>query len=445
MSGERPGSACAEVRRLLLEGSQSADDGATEARAAAHLGRCPDCQQARDRLQGLRADVERAATPLDDMRRARVLARLASALDNQAADGGARRRGRGLRPGLRGVLPSVSRWVLAAAFGGFAVAALALWLATTRQPPAPAAAVASRPAVTQPAANPPSVAPAARASEQLAVLQPYRPANAGGTAGPPGAGRSPAGARGQAAAAASRHTRHRDADRARPAARDPERGRPAGGEPRPRHAGGGYDHRAGGQLLVRSPGALTRVVGTLFSVKAADDSSRIVVARGRVLVTGEGGPVHTLAAGDALSTDSGTSSSAGRAMTGSLCRITRVTNVTGRRPSPRRSNTRARSRPASFDGSGTAVGGPARPHSRTAAGRIGRHARALASAGAVRDGPGARAVCAPGRSGSADGRPRTAAGDRAAFARPRPNLCTSGPSRPCASATGPRPAGNWRS
>ena len=163
MSGERPGSACAEVRRLLLEGPQSADDGATEARVAAHLGRCPDCQRARDRLHSLRADVEGAATALDDMRRARVLARLASALDNHAADGGARRRGRGLRPGLRGVLPSVSRWALAAAFGGAAVAALALWLAT-RQPPAPTSAMASRPAVTQPAANSPSVAPAARAS-----------------------------------------------------------------------------------------------------------------------------------------------------------------------------------------------------------------------------------------------------------------------------------------
>jgi hypothetical protein len=66
-----------------------------------------------------------------------------------------------------------------------------------------------------------------------------------------------------------------------------------------------YDHRAGGQLLVRSPGALTRVVGTLFSVKAGSGSSRIAVARGRVVVSAARGPVHTLAAGDALTTGAG--------------------------------------------------------------------------------------------------------------------------------------------
>jgi FecR protein len=304
MSGERSGSACAEVRRLLLEGLQSADDGATEARAAAHLGRCPDCQRAHDRLQGLRVDVERAATPLDDMRRARVLARLASALDNQAADGGARRRGRGLRPGLGGMLSPVPRWVLAAVFGGSAVAALALWLAT-RQPPAPPSAVASRPAVTQPAANPPSVAPAAPASEPLAVLQPYRPVNTGGT------GEAPAPVD-QLEVPAGRRLRLHLGTRATATLIGPARLRVIRSEADLLEVNlaqgtlvAAYDHRAGGQLLVRSPGALTRVVGTLFSVKAADDSSRIVVARGRVLVTGESGPVHMLAAGDALSTDGG--------------------------------------------------------------------------------------------------------------------------------------------
>jgi hypothetical protein len=250
MSGERPGSACAEVRRLLLEGSQASDDGATGARAAAHLGRCLDCQRARDRLQGLRSDVERAATPLDDMRRARVLARLASALDNHAADGGARRRERGVRPGPGGVLSPVARWVLAAAFGGSAVAALALWLAG-RQSSAPTAPVASRPAVTQPAADPPSAAPEARASGQLAVLQPYRPANA--TEGPP----APVD---HLEVPAGRRLRLHLGARATATLIGPARLRVIRSEADLLEVNlahgtlvAAYDHRAGGQLLVRSP------------------------------------------------------------------------------------------------------------------------------------------------------------------------------------------------
>jgi ferric-dicitrate binding protein FerR (iron transport regulator) len=290
MSAEKSGSACAEVQRLLLEGPQADDDAATEARVATHLGRCPDCQRARDRLQALRADVEHAADPLDDMRRARVLTRLASALDDHAADGGARRRAHGLP--ARTLARGRWRWVMAAALGGTA-AVLGVWL-SVRQP-SPVAPVATAPGAP----------PVARPPQRLAVLQPYRPANARG-AGP----QAPAAPVDRLQLPAGTRLRLHLGSRATATLIGPAQLRVARNEPDLLEVNldqgtlvADYDHGAGGQLLVRSPGALTRVVGTLFSVKAGATSSRIVVARGRVLVTGERGPVHSLTAGDALSTD----------------------------------------------------------------------------------------------------------------------------------------------
>jgi len=43
-----------------------------------------------------------------------------------------------------------------------------------------------------------------------------------------------------------------------------------------------YDGHAGGTLRVRSPGATTTVVGTLFAVEVTESGSRVAVARGRV-------------------------------------------------------------------------------------------------------------------------------------------------------------------
>lgn len=43
-----------------------------------------------------------------------------------------------------------------------------------------------------------------------------------------------------------------------------------------------YDGQAGGTLRVRSPGAVTTVVGTLFSVDAAGGETRVAVSRGRI-------------------------------------------------------------------------------------------------------------------------------------------------------------------
>jgi hypothetical protein len=59
-----------------------------------------------------------------------------------------------------------------------------------------------------------------------------------------------------------------------------------------------YDGHAGGTLRVRSPGAVTTVVGTLFAVEAAPSGSRVAVARGRVRTEDGAGRVWQVAAGD---------------------------------------------------------------------------------------------------------------------------------------------------
>jgi hypothetical protein len=66
-----------------------------------------------------------------------------------------------------------------------------------------------------------------------------------------------------------------------------------------------YDGRGRGSLHVRSPGAVTTVVGTLFSVEALNKATRVAVARGRVL-TEAAGAVHTIVAGAAWSAGEGT-------------------------------------------------------------------------------------------------------------------------------------------
>lgn len=59
-----------------------------------------------------------------------------------------------------------------------------------------------------------------------------------------------------------------------------------------------YDGHAGGTLRVRSPGAVTTVVGTLFAVEAGPSGSRVAVARGRVRTEDGAGRVWQVAAGD---------------------------------------------------------------------------------------------------------------------------------------------------
>jgi ferric-dicitrate binding protein FerR (iron transport regulator) len=62
-----------------------------------------------------------------------------------------------------------------------------------------------------------------------------------------------------------------------------------------------YDGRAGGTLRVRSGGAVTTVVGTLFAVEAIGSGSRVAVARGHVRTQDASGHIWQLAAGDSWS------------------------------------------------------------------------------------------------------------------------------------------------
>jgi len=58
-----------------------------------------------------------------------------------------------------------------------------------------------------------------------------------------------------------------------------------------------YDGHGGQTLRVRSPGAVTTVVGTLFAVEARARASRVAVARGSVAVEGAGARVRQIGAG----------------------------------------------------------------------------------------------------------------------------------------------------
>jgi ferric-dicitrate binding protein FerR (iron transport regulator) len=66
-----------------------------------------------------------------------------------------------------------------------------------------------------------------------------------------------------------------------------------------------YDGHAGGTLRVRSPGAVTTVVGTLFAVEAGASGSRVAVARGRVRTEDGAGHVWQVAAGDSWTSAEG--------------------------------------------------------------------------------------------------------------------------------------------
>lgn len=66
-----------------------------------------------------------------------------------------------------------------------------------------------------------------------------------------------------------------------------------------------YDGHGGGTLRVRSPGALTTVVGTLFAVEVTESGSRVAVARGRVRTEAASGGRAEVPAGSSWTSDDG--------------------------------------------------------------------------------------------------------------------------------------------
>lgn len=66
-----------------------------------------------------------------------------------------------------------------------------------------------------------------------------------------------------------------------------------------------YDGHAGGTLRVRSPGAITTVVGTLFAVEATGSGTRVAVARGRVRTDNRVGQAWQVAAGESWTSADG--------------------------------------------------------------------------------------------------------------------------------------------
>jgi hypothetical protein len=80
-----------------------------------------------------------------------------------------------------------------------------------------------------------------------------------------------------------------------------------------------YDGHAGGTLRVRSPGALTTVVGTLFAVEVTSSGSRVAVARGRVEAqSSSGGAAAEIAAGRSWTSADGRSAPIGDELAAAL-------------------------------------------------------------------------------------------------------------------------------
>ncbi len=279
---------CPELEAELLgvdDASSDAGAGAGASLRAAHQATCAVCQRGLAVSAHVRDTLENAETPLDDVTRARVAGRLAALLDAEAdAEGaGLTVRGRGRRFGGIGG----GRWLWPALVGTAAIAAAAAaWVARERGAASPA--VSAR--AGGPGSRTPSPSPTASPVVASGVLTPYY------LAGDAAALVDLLG-RPQIALAVPPNARMRVAvgGRARVTLIGPARlaVEQVSGQ-RIRLALttgtllGDYDHSAGGSLEIRSPGALTTIVGTLFAVEASAGGSRVSVAHGRVSVLAHG-------------------------------------------------------------------------------------------------------------------------------------------------------------
>ena len=237
------------------------------------------------------APLREASVAVDDLHRARLTSAIEAALDGEDEDRKTRRRGAPY------TAPARRRWQIVAVG---AVAALALWIILrphAQRPPAGLSPQGGAVAVTPPVSPPPALlrpyqepargAPAAEALVPSTSLVALRGERARATIGTRvrltlvGAGRVSVIA----------------------AARD--------GDIELALDGGrllvDYDGRAGGTLRVRSPGALTTVVGTLFAVEAMGSGSRVAVAHGRVRTEDLSGGSAQVSAGNGWTSADGRS------------------------------------------------------------------------------------------------------------------------------------------
>jgi len=289
-----------EAELLGLDDASSDSDagagagaGAGASLRAAHQATCAVCQRGLAVSAHVRDTLQGAETPLDDVTRARVSGRLAALLDAEAdAEGaGLTVRARGRAFGGRGG----GRWLWPALVGTAAIAAAAAaWVARERGAGSPAvSARAGGPATgTATGTTPGTPAPVASGAPVVAsaVLTPYYLAG-------DGAALVDLLGRPQIALAVPPNVRMRVAvgSRARVTLIGPARlavEQVTGQRIRLALTTGtllgDYAHSAGGSLEIRSPGALTTIVGTLFAVEASAGGSRVSVAHGRVSVLAHG-------------------------------------------------------------------------------------------------------------------------------------------------------------
>jgi ferric-dicitrate binding protein FerR (iron transport regulator) len=227
------------------------------------------------------APLREAAPAIDDLRRARLESAIESALDEEDRDRRTRRRGAPHSARSR------RRWPIVAVG---AAAALSIWIAFRshgRNAPAPLPPPIRAVAVVPPVNPPP------------ALLRPYQEADRRGAAEAVAPATSIVALRGERARATiGARVRLTLVGAGRvsvlTAARD--------GDIELALDGGrllvDYDGQAGGTLRVRSPGAITTVVGTLFAVEAMGSGSRVAVAHGRVRTEDLSGGSAQVAAGN---------------------------------------------------------------------------------------------------------------------------------------------------
>jgi outer membrane protein assembly factor BamD (BamD/ComL family) len=274
--------ACQEARDAL---ATPVSDAFAAARVMQHRQHCAACRAYAAQIESVRGAIVAAAGPeLSDITRARISARLAMAIDELAT----RNARLSANPAAIRLRPHVGAALLAVA-----ACLLFLYLHPRPRPLKPPAVVAA-PRPTAPVREAPAVNPPAReaAADERPLLRPY--VVAGPAAHTPlGKDTSqlevPSGA--LVRAALGRYARLTLLGPARLVVQEEAEATSVRLE-----SGtllGEYEHHGSGTLRIRSPGAITTVVGTIFVVQAtAKNRSRVAVSRGTVLVQSDDASVR---------------------------------------------------------------------------------------------------------------------------------------------------------